>query len=149
MTSVSLARLLESADSGVFVLSPEVPASRVSDLRHKRGLHGYDVHCAGVRDKDALLQAFARDLRLPEYFGANWDALADCLMDLEAVSRGPGVVITVTGLETLAQQSPEDYEMLMGVLRDASTFWKEEGMLFYVLLAGRGEVLGKDLAEVA
>ena len=119
MTSISLARLLDNTDSGVFVLSPEVPASRVSDLR------------------------------LPDYFGANWDALADCLMDLEAVSRGPGVVMTVTGLETLAQQSPEDYDMLMGVLRDAATVWKEEGMLFCVLLAGRADVLGKDLTAVA
>lgn len=147
MTSVSLVRLLDVADSGVFLLPPEVPASRVSDLRHKRGLQGFDVHCAGVRDKDGVLQAFARDLRLPDWFGANWDALADCLMDLEAVAKGPGVVMTVTGLETFAKYAAEDYEMLMGVLRDAATYWKEEGMHFCVLLHGKREILGADLPE--
>lgn len=149
MTTVSLARLLDAADSGVFILSPEIPVARVSELRHKRGLQGFDVHCAGVGDKLGVLQAFARDLRLPDWFGANWDALADCLMDMEAVSKGSGVVMTVDGLETLAGHSPEDYEMLMGVLRDAATYWQEEGMLFCVLLPGRRDVLGPDLPEAA
>ncbi len=149
MTSISLARLFDGADSGVFVLSPDVPMARVSDLRHQRGLQGFNVHCAGVSDKDSVLQAFARDMRLPDWFGANWDALADCLMDLDAASRGAGVVMTVTGLETLAKQASEDYEMLMGVLRDAVTYWQEEGMPFYVLLQGKRDRLGKDLPEVA
>ncbi len=148
MTSVSLARLLDGAHSGVYVLSPEVPHSRVSDLRHQRGLQGFDVHCTGVRDKDGVLQAFARDLRLPEWFGANWDALADCLMDLDAVSKGPGVVMTVTGLENFAKHAAEDYEMLRGVLRDAATYWREEGMHFCVLLHGRRDLLGGDLPDV-
>jgi hypothetical protein len=39
--------------------------------------------------------------------------------------------------------------MLMGVLRDAVTYWKEEGMLFCVLLQGRRDALGSDLPEVA
>jgi len=147
MTDVSLARLLDSAESGVFILPPEVPPTRVADARHARGLHGFDVHCAGVSDKDGVLQAFARDLRLPEWFGANWDALADCLMDMDAASRGPGVVITVTGLEALARRSPEDYEMLMGVLRDAATYWNEEGAQFCVLLAGKRDILGRELPE--
>lgn len=149
MSTVPLTRLLDGAESGVFVLSPDLPPTRVSDLRHQRGLQGFDVHCAEARDKDAVLQAFARDLRLPEHFGANWDALADCLMDMEAVYNGPGVVMTVTGIDTLARQSPEDYDMLMGVLRDAATYWREEGMRFYVLLAGRRDVLGRDLPEVS
>jgi len=148
MTTVSLARLLDGTDSGVFVLSPAIASARVSDLRHRRGLQGFDVHCAGARDKDSVLQAFARDLRLPEWFGGNWDALADCLMDMEAISKGPGAVVMVTGLEGLAQHAPEDYEMLMGVLRDAVTYWQEEGVLFCVLLEGRRDVLGSDLPEV-
>lgn len=35
-----------------------------------------------VLDKSALLRALAEALRFPAYFGANWDALLDCLGDL-------------------------------------------------------------------
>lgn len=36
----------------------------------------------GVRSKRALLTEYARQLRLPDYFGWNWDALDECLRDL-------------------------------------------------------------------
>ncbi|MGW2564180.1 barstar family protein [Streptomyces sp. NPDC001514] len=36
-----------------------------------------------MRDTDAVFQQFYAGLRLPDYFGWNWDALSDCLRDLE------------------------------------------------------------------
>ncbi len=36
----------------------------------------------GVRGKRALLAEYVRQLRLPGYFGWNWDALDECLRDL-------------------------------------------------------------------
>lgn len=36
-----------------------------------------------MRDTDGVLRQFYDGLRLPDYFGWNWDALSDCLRDLE------------------------------------------------------------------
>ncbi|MFJ6632301.1 barstar family protein [Streptomyces sp. NPDC091376] len=36
-----------------------------------------------MRDTDAVFQQFYDGLRLPDYFGWNWDALSDCLSDLK------------------------------------------------------------------
>ena len=52
---------------------------------HYQPSHVADEHCvvlpARLESKTALL-AFLRDaLRLPDYFGANWDALEECLND--------------------------------------------------------------------
>ncbi|MFD6414522.1 barstar family protein [Nocardia asteroides] len=35
----------------------------------------------GVTDKAGLMERCARDLALPDWFGRNWDALADSLSD--------------------------------------------------------------------
>src|SRR3546814_19315064 len=37
------------------------------------------IDLAGCRDKDDVLDRFAAALPFPDWFGRNWDALADCL----------------------------------------------------------------------
>jgi RNAse (barnase) inhibitor barstar len=44
---------------------------------------------AGIQTKSALLQVLAERLRFPDYFGANWDALWDCLNDFSWLPAGP------------------------------------------------------------
>jgi RNAse (barnase) inhibitor barstar len=61
------------------------------------------------------METLARGLALPDYFGANWDALADCLTDLEWVPA-KGYVLVLRGLAGIARQSPKDYAMLLDVL---------------------------------
>lgn len=36
-----------------------------------------------MHDPDAVFHEFYDELRLPDYFGWNWDALSDCLRDLK------------------------------------------------------------------
>jgi len=38
---------------------------------------------AGITDREQLFEAFAAQLDFPDYFGRNWDALYDCLTDLD------------------------------------------------------------------
>lgn len=37
----------------------------------------------GIADREALFDALAEALSFPDYFGRNWDAVADCLSDAE------------------------------------------------------------------
>lgn len=55
---------------------------------------------AGV--EAALLDAVAAALGFPLYFGRNWDALDECLRDLE----GPGVALAVEGAAELWARAP-------------------------------------------
>ena len=41
---------------------------------------------AGLTSKQAVLEAYVRQLELPSYFGWNWDALEECLHDLSWLS---------------------------------------------------------------
>jgi ribonuclease inhibitor len=45
------------------------------------------VDLLGVDSRQALHDALARDLELPEYYGRNLDALGDCLGEMPAGTR--------------------------------------------------------------
>jgi RNAse (barnase) inhibitor barstar len=48
---------------------------------------------ARLTSKKALLATLAAQLRFPDYFGENWDALEECLSDLSWLPVGPVIVI--------------------------------------------------------
>jgi RNAse (barnase) inhibitor barstar len=75
--------------------------------------------CTG---KDALLDEFARGLDFPDYFGKNWDALEDCLTDLEWLSAEAFVII-MTNADQILKNSPEEMKTFGGILASASRHW--------------------------
>ncbi len=50
------------------------------------------------RTKQSLLTEYARQLKLPDYFGWNWDALEACLRDLTWLDAGQAVIVWHQGL---------------------------------------------------
>lgn len=47
---------------------------------------------AGLRDPHDLFEELAEQLRFPDYFGANWNALEECIRDLSWLPDGPVVL---------------------------------------------------------
>ncbi|GII79537.1 hypothetical protein Sru01_45190 [Sphaerisporangium rufum] len=69
------------------------------------------------RTRAAFFTEAARALRLPGYFGHNWDALTDALRD---VAAGQGVHLVVAHAEELLAAEPADrFAMLLDVLGGA------------------------------
>ncbi|MFF3349974.1 barstar family protein [Streptomyces sp. NPDC002779] len=62
----------------------------------------------GVTDKAGLMDRCLRDLGLPDYFGRNWDALADVLSDPGLWPEGPAMVL-VRNWEPYAEARPEEW----------------------------------------
>ena len=74
--------------SGVYQCATAVlPATIAAALRAK-GTTTWLLDTRGVHDKAGFMDRCARDLALPDWFGRNWDALADVLRE-----RGPGVML--------------------------------------------------------
>ncbi|HVG25363.1 MAG TPA: barstar family protein [Thermoanaerobaculia bacterium] len=61
--------------------------------------------------KDELLAAIAEALVLPDYFGNNWDALEECLQDLEY--DGHSLVLVVRRAAMLWQRMPREMSTLV------------------------------------
>ncbi len=94
-----------------------------------------DLKLARVNDKQSLLAACAKQLKFPKGFGGNWDALADCLRDLEW-NIAAGYVLHVQGVEKFAKAAPDDYATALEILRLAADYWKEKRTAFIALVDG-------------
>ena len=69
-----------------------------------------------------LLTECARALDFPDYFGHNWDALEECLADLEWLPA-KGYILLITNAECVLPDNEENYETFLEILRDAGEAW--------------------------
>jgi len=79
---------------------------------------------AAAQDKRALLGQLAERLRFPDYFGGNWDALADCLRDLDEWTGALAFLIVFEDAGKICRSDPEDAGALLDVLESAARFWR-------------------------
>ncbi|MFJ9714240.1 barstar family protein [Streptomyces sp. NPDC101234] len=75
-----------------------------------------------MRDTDAVFQQFYDGLRLPDYFGWNWDALSDCLRDLKWLSADHHVLIFKAAEEALSGNT-SGRRLLFKTLLRAGQHW--------------------------
>ena len=69
-----------------------------------------------------LLTECARALNFPDYFGHNWDALEECLADLEWLPA-KGYILLITDAGCVLPDAEEEYETFLEILRDAGETW--------------------------
>ncbi|MEU3381054.1 barstar family protein [Streptomyces caelestis] len=77
----------------------------------------------GVTDKAGLMDRCARDLSLPEWFGRNWDALADCLSDPALWPEGAverGLLVVVRGWRGYAEERPQEWQVAEEIFAEAT-----------------------------
>lgn len=77
---------------------------------------------AKCQTTDGLLRECARALDFPDYFGHNWDALEECLADLEWLPA-KGYVLLITDAGCVLPDDDEEYETFLEILRDAGEAW--------------------------
>ena len=96
------------------------------------------------KTKAGLLEEFSRVFSFPEYFGHNWDALAECLADLEWIpAKGYLVVVTDADQVLTKPDEEDDFETFVEILSEAGEAWslKESdeatgnGVPFHAVLA--------------
>lgn len=78
-----------------------------------------------MRTKSQLLSEFASRLAFPEYFGANWDALADCLGDLDWLRGFAYVIMIEEAEELLAEEPPDQLRLFSELIERVGARWAE------------------------
>ena len=114
--------LHDSGKAGVYRLS--LPISMLGTAAREAGYYFAEIDLADAYDKNSFLQALADALEFPDWFGHNWDALEDCLMDLSWLDA-PGFVLVLTDADTIMDENPDDFAEAIEVFDEAAAYWHE------------------------
>jgi len=85
---------------------------------------------SGVQSRADLMDRLTRDLKLPDYFGRNWDALYDLLSD---DGRMPPTVLHLLGWEEFRAEHPQLAAQLQSTFEDAQEALAGAGVPLWVL----------------
>ena len=129
--------LRDPAAAGVFQVAP-AEAEGVLEAAAAAALRGVRIDLAGCRSKAELLARIAAALEFPRWFGQNWDALADCLGDLEWLPA-EGYVLRLDGADELRRAAPQDYATLTELFATVARGWREHDTPFWVFICGAKE----------
>ncbi|MEU8653362.1 barstar family protein [Streptomyces sp. NPDC048737] len=84
--------------------------------------HVVTLDLDGITDKAGLMDRAARALDLPEWFGRNWDALADSLADPGVWPAGcadRGLLVVVRGWRPYARENAREWAVAEEVFAQA------------------------------
>lgn len=118
--------------SGVY----HAPLKGMADLlaaAEKSGFAIFRIDLSAVRDKVALFEQLAAALEFPDWFGHNWDALADCLGDLSWL-QADGYLILLEHCDGFRTLHGGDFATALQVFAAAAEAWRDEGAPFWVLV---------------
>ena len=127
--------LRDISRAGVYHL-PHLSRSGLEDLIGAAESCAYvvfHVDLAHARDKEGLLAAIGRDMAFPEWFGANWDALADCLTDL-GWRPAEGYLVLLEHCDIPRARAESDLVAALQIFEEAADVWREQGVALWCLV---------------
>lgn len=132
MTSADDDNLLADADrSGVYHL-PQVSEQLLRSAT-AQGFVVYHVDLARARDKGDMLEAIGKAMGFPEWFGYNFDALADSLSDL-GWRPALGYVVILEHCAAIRSRAEPDFALALRIFGTAADEWRDRGIPFWCFL---------------
>ena len=142
-----LFRLIESHAGGVFRGHAPLP-DRALESAAQGKMRVVPVRLVAARDKNAFLNAIAKALQFPDYFGHNWDAFYDCLLDLKH-GDGAGTLLVLREASGFARAEAEEFAAAVAALQDAADYWKGEHKALLVVFELEAPALAPELPEIS
>jgi len=125
-------QLLDTQKSGVYHLTGK--PEDVERAAKEGGLAIFRLDVAAARGKKDFLEIVAQALKFPSWFGGNWDALHDCLIDLDWLPTKTGYVLVFENSEHFASGHKPEFDKAKAVLSDVAEYWKSEGRPFWAFM---------------
>ena len=125
--------LLKNADtSGLYYL----PASRrtaIESASHRLRFCALTADLTEHTNAEKALHRLGEALKFPSWYGANFDALYDCLSDPDW-QPGQGHVVLISGMAPLRSANPEDFATLVEVFQAVADTRRDRHTPFWILI---------------
>ena len=124
--------LSKSEQAGIYYLAATRRNMIENAARQLRFRH-WHLEIVPGQMADAVLEQIGKVLHFPEWYGANFDALHDCLTDPECLP-GTGHILTISGCSSLRSSDPEGFATLLEVFKAATDDLRQAGVPLWILL---------------
>lgn len=111
---------------------PDSPAD-IEQAAEKLGRRCILLDGSDVEDRNGFLEMCAQAFALPEWFEMSWDALEECLADIDA---GDGLIVVWSDWAGFAEADPVEYATAVDVLTDTARRFAAGGQPYAVLMLG-------------
>jgi RNAse (barnase) inhibitor barstar len=145
--TTKLAELLDRDTGGVYRYHGKLPAETMQ-AAIARGIHPAVMDLARVRDKNGFLKTAANALLFPDYFGHNWDAFYDCLLELEN-RQEKGALLWLRDSSGFARAESEEFATAIDALREAVEYWNSRQKILLVVAELEAPILAPELPELS
>ena len=133
MNREELTTTLPQADrAGVFSL-PAHDIATLVEVAAAGNFAVFRVSLGGCTESSEVLARLGEQLHFPDWFGQNWDALADCLSDF-SWREAAGYALVLEQLGDFRAAGDDDFDTLIEILSDASASWSVMGIPFWAFL---------------
>lgn len=123
--------VLDLIEQGASGLHPAADLAAASATARGRGWRVIDLDSSAVSDKQGFMAVCRAAFSFPDWFGANWDALADSLTD---VDEAPGALVLWRGAGGLDPQVRETAAEVF----DGRAALADKGFGPFLVLVGNG-----------
>lgn len=121
--------LSDTAKAGVYHM-PQVDPEPLTEAAEGIGFAVFRIDLAQAQDKAELLDAVAKAMAFPDWFGHNFDALADCLADM-AWRPAEGYFILLQHCDGIHGRAEADFVTTLQTFEQAADDWREQGLPFW------------------
>jgi RNAse (barnase) inhibitor barstar len=124
--------LADVQKSGVYHL-PQMDKKAVIAAARANGYATFRADLAKADNKEQMLDGIARALKFPDWFGHNFDALADCLADM-GWKPADGYVVLLEHCDGIHGKAEADFVTTLQTFEQAANEWRESGVAFWCLV---------------
>src|SRR5438477_6914733 len=116
--------LTQERKPGIYRFDSEASVEYLRAEAGKQEWRLYSLDGYKISDKKSFLEKIARAMKFPDYFGKNWDALNDCLTDMEW-ARGAGYILLYQFPDRFVKKNPDEWKVAVDIFNTAIEFWGE------------------------
>lgn len=85
----------------------------------------FELDASHMTTQDGVFAQFQQALGFPSYFGANWAALDECLVDLDWLPDATAYMLLIRNSQRLLRYDPVGLRTLLAILRTAGQEWSQ------------------------